>query len=375
MNIGFDAKRLFNNYTGLGNYSRTLLRNLATHYPEQACFLYTPRVKSNSETQYFLHDPAFSVRTPQGPFKAWWRRIGVSRQLRRDHISLYHGLSHEIPFGLRKLGIKSVVTIHDLIFLRYPEQYRWVDRQIYSFKFRHACRNADAIVAISESTRRDIIHYFDIAPEKIHVIYQSGHERFLQRQTPQWLEQIRLRYQLPPQFLLYVGSVIERKNLLQVVKAMALIPAADRRPLVVVGRGKDYLRQVLDYVRRQRLDNWIHLADPSHEDLPAVYQLAEMLIYPSYCEGFGIPVLEAQWSYTPVITSNVSSLPEAAGPHACLVDPGSAEQIADGITRILGDDAYRKYITDEGYTYSRRFLPEVTAPQMMALYESVCSRD
>jgi glycosyltransferase involved in cell wall biosynthesis len=372
MHIGYDAKRLFHNYTGLGNYSRTLLRSLATFYPEQAYFLYSPSSRVNSETQYFMSDPAFSVRTPRGPFKAWWRRIGVKRQLKRDRIALYHGLSHEIPFGLKQEGIKSIVTIHDLIFLRYPEQYRWADRQIYSFKFRHACRHADAIVAISESTKKDIIHYFGIPPEKIHVIYQSGHERFLERQTPQWLEQIRLRYQLPARFLLYVGSVIERKNLLQIVKALAMMPASDRLPLVIVGRGKAYLQQVIEYARSVRLDSLLYFPDPSHEDLPAIYQLADMLIYPSFCEGFGIPVLEALWSYTPVITSNISSLPEAAGPHACLVDPASPEQIAEGIFRILSDEAYRQYITDEGYAYSRRFLPEVTAPQMMSLYEGIC---
>ena len=132
----------------------------------------------------------------------------------RHRIELFHGLSNEIPIGLNKVNIPSVVTIHDLIFRHYPNQYSWVDRQIYDYKFRYACENAQRIVAISESTKKDIVHFYNINPDKIKVIYQSCHERFVQERSQKTIDAVLKKYNLPENYLLYVGSIIERKNLL-----------------------------------------------------------------------------------------------------------------------------------------------------------------
>ncbi len=372
--IGFDAKRLFNNFTGLGNYSRTLLRNLAELYPDNAYFLYTPKLVNNDETRFFLNSPLYSVHTPRGALKAHWRTWSVKRELRRHKIELYHGLSHEIPVGIRKTSIRSVVTIHDLVFRHYPTHFPWADRQIYDYKFRYACRHSDRIIAISESTRRDIVQFYNIPPEKIEVIYQSCHPRFLQEKSPGLIAAVLSKYQLPAEYFLYVGSLIERKNLLGIVQALTLLPPDLRLPLVVIGDGKSYKQQVQRYIARQGLEQQVRFIKVDFEDMPALYQQAQAFIYPSLYEGFGIPVLEALFSRTPVITSNVSSLPEAGGPGAWLVDPLQPEQIAEGIQRILTDAAFREDMVVKGLAHAQQFRGEPLTAALMRCYESVLAQ-
>ncbi len=369
--IGYDAKRLFNNFTGLGNYSRTLLRNLANFYPDNVYFLYTPRVVKNDETQFFLNSPMFSVQMPRRGSRAYWRSWGMKKALRKHKIQLYHGLSHEIPIGMQQTGIKSVVTIHDLVFKHYPQQYSFFDRQIYDFKFKYACQNADQIIAISESTRQDIIKFYNIPPEKIEVIYQSCHERFMQERSPKTIEATLKRYKLPRDYFFHVGSIIERKNLLGIVQALELLPPDLRLPLVVLGEGKAYKQHVLDYIARKGLEDRVIFLKADFDDMPALYQQAKVFLYPSFYEGFGIPVLEALFSRTPVITSNVSSLPEAGGPHAYLVDPAQPEAIAKGIRQILTDEALRAHMVEQGYAHAQQFRGEPLTEQLMDLYKKM----
>lgn len=369
--IGYDAKRLFNNFTGLGNYSRTLLQDLAIYQPDNEYFLYTPKLTSNSETQHFLKSPMYTVHTPRHPFAAYWRTWGIKRDLKRHDIDIFHGLSHEIPLGLPLTGIKSVVTMHDLIYKRHPELYPWLDRHLYDYKYRYACEQADCIVAISESTKRDIVEFYGIAPDKIKVIYQSCHERFARDRSQKTIDHVLKKYALPSEYLFYVGSVIPRKNLLNIVKAMRLLPPALQLPLVVVGEGQAYYDTVKDYIRAHGLTQRVHFIRPDFVDLPALYQQADIFLYPSFYEGFGIPILEAMLSEAPVITSNVSSLPEAAGPDSALVDPHSPEAIAEAIERILTDTVYRQNMVRKGFEYARRFNGEDLTQQLMGVYETV----
>jgi glycosyltransferase involved in cell wall biosynthesis len=375
LRIGYDAKRLFNNFTGLGNYSRTLLSNLADYYPDQAYFLYTPKVTKNEETHFFLNSALFNVQFPKRGPGAWWRSVGIKKDLAKHKIHLFHGLSHEIPFNLQSTGVKSVVTIHDLIFKRYPQHYALMDRVIYDLKFKYACENADHIVAISESTKNDVMEFYGVPEEKISVIYQSCHERYMHEKANKTLNRVRERYQLPQEYMLTVGSITERKNLMGMVQAMEHLPEGQRIPLVVVGKGKAYKSRIVQYIKRKRLEKWVQFVDASFEDLPAVYQNASLFLYPSFFEGFGIPVLEALFSGLPVITSNTSSLPEAGGPGAHLVDPAQPESIAEGIERILNDSAYRSQLISLGYDHAQQFRGEPLTHQMMELYEELVGEE
>ena len=173
MKIGFDAKRAFNNTAGLGNFSRNSISALAHQYPEDLHFLFHP-----GKMKLHFKMPVNSVQVQ--PESLWWKflrnswRIFHIAKIINDHdLDIYHGLSHELPVGIDKIKIKSVVTIHDLIYLRYPEYYHRIDRKIYDQKFRYSCRVATRIHAISEQTKRDVITYFDVPANKIEVIYQS----------------------------------------------------------------------------------------------------------------------------------------------------------------------------------------------------------
>ncbi len=375
LRIGYDAQNLFNNFTGPGNYSRTLLANLAEYYPETAYFLYTPRVIRNEETHFFLNSPLYNVQLPRRGPRLFWRNFGVKKELQRHRIQLYHGLRHEVPVGLRHLFIKSLVTVHDLAFRRYPQQYGFVKRQMMDIRTRYGCEEADHIVAISEHTKREILEYYDIPPEKITVIYQSCHERYMQEKPNKTREAVRRRYQLPESYLLSVGSITERKNLLNVVKALETLPEGQRLPLIVVGKGGGYRRVVEQYLRRRRMEKWVRFLEVRFDDLPTLYQMADAFLYPSLYEGFGIPILEALFSQTPVLTSNTSSLPEAGGPGAHLVDPTSPEDIAAGLQQLLGDSAYRERLVRDGYAHAQQFRGQRVTEQMMHLYQQLIGEE
>lgn len=371
LNIGFDAKRLFNNFTGLGNYSRTLLLDLSANFPEEAYFLYTPKVKKINSTVFFLNSPGFQVYRPKLAQKVFWRSLGIKKMLKKHEIDVFHGLSHEIPLGIQHTGIKSVVTIHDLIFKHYPKQYKPLDNLIYDAKFKYACRHADKIVAISESTRKDIVDFYQIEPEKIEVIYQSCNDQFKQKLSEGSINAILKKYNLPRDFILYVGSVIKRKNLLNIVKALEILPKNVSPHLVVVGEGGAYKNKVHEFLAERGMEEQVSFITPVFEDIPALYQQAKVFVYPSVYEGFGIPVIEALYSHTPVVTSNVSSLPEAGGPDTLQVDPDSVEALAEALEKALTDEELRQQMITRGYAYVQRFDGDEAAKQMMHLYRNL----
>jgi glycosyltransferase involved in cell wall biosynthesis len=313
---------------------------------------------------------------------AIWRGNWVKEDLQQLNIELYHGLSHEIPVNIQKTSIKSIVTIHDLIFERYPEQFKLIDRKIYSKKFRYSCEHADKIIAISNQTKQDIIDLYKTPAEKIEVCYQSCNPAFGEKVTEDVKQSIKTKYNLPDRYFLYVGSIIERKNLLSICKAIHLIRDEINIPLVVIGNGGEYKQKVKDYISQNKLeDRIIFLSDnptakhspgfQSAADFPAIYQQTIAMIYPSVFEGFGIPVLEALWSRIPVITSNVSCLPEAGGEGAFYVDPTKPEEIAQQMKHILNDDSFVQQQIEKGWQHAQRFSNFNTAAKVMEVYEQV----
>ena len=205
MNIGFDAKRAYHNSTGLGHYSRNLLHSLSEYYPEHAYYLFNPK----EANRFQLNGNNLHEILPQGflnkLFSSGWRSSWVKGDLKKLKIDLYHGLSHEIPVGINKTGIRSVVTIHDLIHERFPGQYNKIDVKIYNKKFRYACANADKIIAISEQTKKDIIEFYKTPEEKITVCYQSCNPAFGKEVSADEKRKVKEQYGLPEQFFLYVG--------------------------------------------------------------------------------------------------------------------------------------------------------------------------
>lgn len=360
MKIGFDGKRFFHNTSGLGNYSRDLLRILSRYLPENQYVLFDKRASERGQDVLASVNVTYSPVTPGIAA----RQLQMGRDACAANCDIFHGLSGELPLRWGNREIRKVVTIHDLIFEIFPQYYSWFDRKIHFAKFRKAAQDADVVVAISEQTKADIVHYLGIPESRIRVIYQGCSHLFKIRYTPEQRKQVSEKYDLPEKFLLNVGTVEERKNGLSIAKAIR----ATTLPLVFIGRETAYadsIRSVSDPAQVRFLKN------VSNEDLAVIYQLATLFIYPSVYEGFGIPVIEALFSGTPVITNQNGVFPEAGGSSSVYAD---VQNIGDLRTKILDlweDENRRNRMTEEGNTFVQKFRDDVIAEQWKQLYGSL----
>ena len=373
--IGFDAKRIVRNATGLGNYCRTLVNDLAAIVADDwQLRLYAPDKGRDDLRSQIVERPNACFCYPQCSSskvqRSWWRIKGVVKDLQHDGVQLYHGLTGELPIGIRRAGIRSVVTIHDLIFLRHPEYYHWIDAKIYAWKFRQTLKEADHVIAISECTKRDILYYGDIDEQKISVVYQSFSPRFSAETTEQERSKVRDTYQLPQRFILNVGSIEERKNVLQAVQALPLLP--DDVALVIVGRHTPYTDRVLKYAQEHHLEQRVRvLHGVTDADLHALYHMAEVFVYPSRYEGFGIPIIEAIHCGLPVVAATGSCLEEAGGPDCQYVSPDDAASLAAAVTRVLRGAEGRQQRIERSRQYVKRFEGHDVAAQVIDVYRRV----
>lgn len=373
MRIGYDAKRIVRNGTGLGSYGRTLINSLSAIDGFDQFLLYAPDEGQDNLREQIVVRPNVSFHYPQHAHFRFqrdaWRTKGIIDDLVKDNITLYHGLSGELPVGIKKAGIPAIVTIHDLIFLRHPEYYKWMDVQIYKRKFYATLREASHIIAISECTKRDILHYGDFPEEKITVIYQSASKKFNTDGTlprPAQLQGIE-------QYFLQVGTIEERKNALESVQALEYLP--NGLHLVLVGRETAYAEQVRRYASMHGLTGRLHiLSGISNDELAKIYRHAECFVYPSRYEGFGIPIIEAIQSGLPVVAATGSCLEEAGGPDCLYVSPDSPSQLAGAIKKLV-DSPHKRQIVEKAQQYVRRFENSDVAEQMLDLYSKMIKTD
>ncbi|MFT6748833.1 MAG: glycosyltransferase involved in cell wall biosynthesis [Flavobacterium sp.] len=370
MKIGFDAKRFFHNSTGLGNYSRDFIRTLSTFFPDNNYILYNPK-KSNRQ----FSNPNGIVVTEAIPdsllFKklsSLWRSTFINSQLKKDKIEIFHGLSGELPFGISN-KIAKVVTIHDLIFERYPELYSFFDRKIHFSKFSYAAKKADVIIAISEQTKSDILKYIpNIASQKIKVIYQGCNEAFKLEYSEERKNEIQKKFNLPTQFLLNVGTIEQRKNALQIVKAIENIDTT----LVLIGRKTEYYKEIKKCAKEKNIKDKIkHLKNITTEELAIIYQLATIFVYPSIFEGFGIPIIEALYSKTLVITNKYGVFKEAGGENSIYIDVQSTEELTEKIDFLLKNPETRIDLENKGWQFVQKFNDETIANQIHSIYDEL----
>ena len=385
MIIGFDAKRIVRNGTGLGSYGRTLVNDLAVAGAKELNLrLYAPDRGRDELRNQIAERPNVTFCYPQHHAaaansklytlnsKLYWRSRGIVGDLQRDGVQLYHGLSGELPVGLRKAGIRSVVTIHDLIFMRHPEYYHWIDTKIYTWKFRQTIREADHIIAISECTKRDIMELGGVSEDKITVIYQSFAPRFSKSEELRNAAANSKLYTLNSKlkYILSVGTIEERKNTLLAVKALHHLP--EELSLVLVGRSTKYAETIRQYAAKHGLTNRVKLLHGvSDEELPALYAGAEAFVYPSRYEGFGIPIIEAIAMGLPVVACTGSCLEEAGGPDSLYVAPDDAEGLAAAVRQVLRGAAGREQRIARSREYIQRFEGNDVAQQVIDVYRKV----
>ncbi|MDB9882932.1 glycosyltransferase family 4 protein [Bacteroidia bacterium] len=350
MKIGFDAKRYFNNQTGLGNYSRWLIDGVSQN-PNFECDLYTPKKTVSKLTN--IHYPKGLNRF----IPSLWRSKFICSDLRKNGVKLYHGLSNELPFGIHKTGIKTVVTIHDLINKRYPEYYNAIDLRIYDEKLRYAQRAADIIVVPSEQTKRDLIKYYHTAEERIQVIPLS---------IPPRRKYAPMEFAYDKEYMLCVSGFSKRKNLVNLVSAY--IATSTDLHLVIAGKKGDSYAEIANLCSGNEKIQL--MTDVSSDTLGLLYDKAQFCIYPSVFEGFGIPILEAFSYGKTVATSNTSSIPEVGGDAVQYFDPISVQSISKVIVELLKKDK-RSLLESKIESQLENFDNNALISRYSGLYEEI----
>lgn len=369
MRIGFDAKRAFLNASGLGNYSRNTLNALIDYFPDNQYTLFTPEIKK----KLFHGYEQFDIISPESSlskiFKSLWRSFSVSGMLQNHQLDLFHGLSNELPDGIHKTEVPAVVTVHDLIFIRFPEFYKPIDRKIYFQKVKYACKSAKRIIAISNQTKADIIEFLGIDPKKITVQYQCISTKYFEDHKTQ---ELVTKYNLPEEYILAVGSIEQRKNQLTILQAIQ--KAKLNIAIVFVGKPTTYANSLLSFITENKMENQVKfLNNVPRKELAGIYQYAKLSVYLSMFEGFGLPVIESMACGCPVITSNVSCLPETGGDAAIFCDPKNGNELAEKIKMLLENDSFRKELVEKGIERAKLFHPEKYAQNLISLYSEILS--
>lgn len=364
MKIAFDAKRFFHNTSGLGNYSRDLVRILSEYEPENE-YLLLNKNKSERGKEILERPNVQFIETSKGNLS---RQLKMGKDAQKQGADIFHGLSGELPLKWDLTPIKKVVTIHDLIFVRYPQYYSFFDRKIHFWKFKKAADTADRIIAISEQTKKDIIQYLKVPETKIEVIYQGCHHAFKEQQSPELMQAVHEKFKLPERFILNVGTIEDRKNLLNVVKAISRTEI----PLVVVGRKTKYYQKIESFLKKNKMEKQVlFLEGVSMDELACLYKLADIFVYPSFFEGFGIPVIEALFSKTVVVTSNASCLPEAGGKDSVYVNPDNDLDIRAKLKFLWENESERKRREEKGFEFVQKFNDEPIAKELIKFYQKI----
>ncbi len=372
MVIGFDGKRAVQNMTGLGNYSRVVVGTLSALYPDNRYVLMAPRMRENPRLEPLLARANVSVHVPEGAVSrrmpSLWRSTVMVQDMATLGLDLFHGLSNELPLTASMAPCPTVVTIHDLIWRRSPDDYPAVDRFLYEHKYHLSARTATRVIAISECTKADLMADWKIPEEKIDVIYQGCDPIFSQAVSYDDRVRVRQTYSLPLRYIISVGTVQPRKNQLLAVKALTLLP--DDIKLVIVGRSQPAYRADIDRFAAANglTDRIITIEDAPMTDLPALYACAELSSYTSRYEGFGLPLVESLSVGTPAIACTGSCLKEAAGEGAMYVRPDDVRGYAEAAAAILAHSHVRDRLAARGARHVARFTPKALAEATMQTY-------
>ncbi len=375
--IGFDAVRALRNSTGLGNYARRVLRGLLAAGTGLEGHLFSPAparppyARLPEELGASLHLPPAAWRQPG--LSTWWRTFRLGRRAAASGIELYHGLTHEIPRDLPRTGVPSVLSVADLLWERYPGLYPRVDRRSYQWRYRWSAEHASAVVALSEQTRNDLLELYQVDPARLWVIPPPGDPRYAVPVPAEQRHEVLNRYGLPERFLLSVGTWEARKNQRTAIVALASLEAERTPPLVLVGRDGGTGAELSRLAERLAPGRVRFVSGVRHADLPAVMQSADLFLYPSLSEGFGLPIVEALAAGVPVIASEGRCFREAGGPATLYAPATDAIALAGMIRHVLDDPDLAATMGTAGRRHAERFDGARLAKQMLDLYDAVLS--
>lgn len=301
--------------------------------------------------------------------------IGFPVCAMRDRLSLFHS-QYVLPLFL---PCKSVLTIHDILYESNPEFFPELHKNLLKVFVPFSAKKADRIISVSEFTKKQIIKYYGVPEEKITVIYEGASDKFAPIRDNDLISSVLRRYGIEKKYILFVGRIEPRKNIAGLLKAFVYVKKRGKKDLclVIVGNQDRLFREkeLFDKIEEMGLgSNIIFTGGVSEDDLPVLYNGAEVLVYPAFAEGFGLPVLEAMACGTPVITSNTASLPEVVGEDGILVDPYSFEEIGQAMERILSNHNLRQELITRGLERAKKFSWQATAKKTIEVYKKVLGR-
>ena len=372
MRIAFDGTTLTPGRTGVGYYTEHLLQHLAREVEATGDELV---VVSNQPIETEQPLPPH-VRVHDGhrfPIRIGWMQLRAARALASLAPDVAHFTNGMVPAGSE---VSTVVTIHDMSLRLYPHCHP-VRRLLLNRPLMHvALRRASAIVTVSHSTRRDLLRLHGLSPDRVSVVHEAASPAFRPIRDGVRLGTMRAKYGLPDRFMLYVGTIEPRKNLGRLIDAFAIARQAGiPHHLVCVGPYGWSSRDLTGRIAQLGLSRHVHFTGyVPFDDLPVIYNLGEFFVFPSLYEGFGLPVVEAMASGTPVLTANTSSLTEIAGDGAHTVDPTDTDALADAIRRLATDEPLRRDLAERGWRRSRAFSWTQTAKDMLAVYQRAAGK-
>lgn len=364
MKIGLDAKRIFNNKTGLGVYGRNLVSGFEQITHPHQFYLFTPTAKS----EIYTPSKHFNVVSSHSFSSYYWRTFSIAKDIKNNNLDIYHGLSNELPLTIAKTKVKSIVDIHDLCFVKFKEDYSKIDQQIFWYKAKNAALQSHKIIATSNATKQDILQYFKVPENKVEVVYQCCDKQFYAQKTKEEIDLVIKKYNLPKEYFLSVGTIQGRKNQQAIVKAISKLDKAKQLPLVLVGNGGKYLQQLKALAQQLNVKLFV-LDNLPFNELPCIYQNAKVFVYPSFIEGFGIPVLEAMAAKTPVVTTKNTSMAEIIQDENNLISADNIEEIAEKMSYFLVNPQFAN--TEKHYTRALDFSEKKFAQQVLDIYEKL----
>lgn len=371
MRLGIEATSLLGPRSGVGNYTGRLLAALIEDNPEWEFLLYSNRPLAPLETELARATPVVS----RIPWKRLvWMQGSLPAAIRRTEPALCHFPNAMAPLYQDR---PYVVTIHDASLFLYSQFHPRARILSIRLSLPFIARRAAAVITVSQHARQELIEILDLAPEKVHVVYEAADNVFQPVTDTFKLEALRRKYDLPPEFLLYVGTLEPRKNLLRLVHSLAeLRRRGHPHHLLLVGANGWYQSLLRREVARLQLEGAVHFMGylPT-ADLPGLCSLATLFVFPSLHEGFGLPPLEAMASGAPVVSSNRSALPEILGDAAYLVDPEDEEALAEGLALLLADEERRRWLAVAGLARARSFSWQQAARETAAIYRRVVQDD
>ncbi len=372
MNIAINTLSLYKTKAGMGRYIRELVNCLPLHDSQNTYYLYT----SQKNEKYFTFAAKNICIKRVSPFwsfpfvKIIWEQVFLPFSLWKNNIHLYHSTGFSLPFFKPK-KTKYVVTIADMTFFSHPEYHLWWKVWYFRYMIPRALKTADKVITISENTKEDILRMTKIPSEKVKTIYLGVDQQF-SPQTKEFCKKIGEKYHITTPYILFVGMLEPRKNIIGLLHAYMQVKEKKGHDLVLVGKKGWKYEKIFETVKELGLQNSVHfLGYVSDEELPALYSAATCFVYPSFYEGFGIPVLEAMACGCPVITSNNSSMKEIAGNAAILIDPINKEAIKDAINRVLSDKKEQQQRRKAGLLRVKKFRWDTMAKETRELYASL----